>query len=565
MDKVLAIGKTLVQREENLNEESQLTPKHEANELDSSRPPHGQFEVLIDPEVQSSVEQTKRRRIRKYMRRGATAKQNDARQVLQPRLSKEYSEPEKEGPEHLEDIDIDFVDVDSKSDSGKEDKEDFLDLPRYGEVHWNMQTVPAVSTSQITSCCCFIVCWMLSIIFIGAILLSADNFEGKPLALAGTIVLCVGILSCLVCCFTVTCGVCAESCMRSPKIVNRHKDMKQADMQWTLIRINDRYKTKQLSRVNNWKPIPYPGFKLGDEAPTIAPSKKVIVEEALKGTSLRELYSRVSPCVFLISFNGSDFDEFRSQVSFCLAMAAPNDKVCVLLTSPGGGVAIYGYASSQLVRIKNANLHLTVCVDLMAASGGYMMACIGDEICAAPFSYVGSIGVVAQVTNYEDLLNKHGVETTVFTAGEYKRTVNTVGKMTEEGKAKFQSNLETIHKAFKKHVATYRGDKIKDIDAIATGEDWLASEALDLGLVDRLCTSDEWIEEHFAKYNVLEFQRVKKKSWMSGVGGPNTLSWLQKPLHEMIDDLRRRLLRLPRDDDQYQFVPQNDQDLVDLA
>lgn len=527
-----------------------------------------QLQPSTEATLNPSKAAAKPRGLKPFMLRGnRSGKSKGPLTGLSTRVSKDLSEPEREGPGNLDDIEVELVDVDVNSVEEEEEirGKDILELPRYEEVLWSMPPPPSVSGSRVTSCCCFIVCWILTIIFTGVILMEVEESYDKPIAFAGSVVLYVGVLALLVCCFTVTFGTCVGSCLGAPRANNKHKDLKQADLQWSLIRINDRYKTNQLSRVNNWRPIPYPGMKLDCETAPVAPSAQMIMEGAMKGSSLRELYSRVSPCVFLIYFNGSGFDDFRSQVSFTLAMAAPNDKVCVLLTSPGGGVAIYGYASAQLVRIKNANLHLTVCVDLMAASGGYMMACVGDEICAAPFSYVGSIGVVAQITNYEELLNKHGVETTVFTAGEYKRTVNTVGKMTEEGKAKFQENLESIHTAFKNHVATYRGDKIKDIEKLATGEDWLASEALELGLVDRLCTSDEWIEEHFKEFNVLEFQRAKRKLWPAGDSGRARFEWLKTLFHDLVDDIKYNFLRLPRSDEQYQVVPQDGHNAIDLA
>ncbi len=108
----------------------------------------------------------------------------------------------------------------------------------------------------------------------------------------------------------------------------------------------------------------------------------------------------------------------------------------IRLESGGGVVHGYGLAASQLDRLAQQKIPLTVAVDKVAASGGYMMACIAQKIIAAPFAIVGSIGVVAQVPNFHQLLKKNHIEVEQFTAGEFKRTVTLFAENTDKGREK---------------------------------------------------------------------------------------------------------------------------------
>ena len=128
----------------------------------------------------------------------------------------------------------------------------------------------------------------------------------------------------------------------------------------------------------------------------------------------------------------------------------------VRLESGGGLVHGYGLAAAQLVRLKDAGLTLTVCVDKVAASGGYMMACVADKVVAAPFAVIGSIGVVSQLPNFHKWLKNHDVDYEMFTAGDYKRTVTVFGENDAEDRAKYQEELEQTHALFKHFVNTYR-------------------------------------------------------------------------------------------------------------
>lgn len=199
--------------------------------------------------------------------------------------------------------------------------------------------------------------------------------------------------------------------------------------------------------------------------------------------------------VFIINFIGdikaSAVESLRQEISAILTIAKATDEVVICLESPGGMVHSYGLAASQLSRIRQANIPLTICVDKVAASGGYMMACIGNKIYAAPFAILGSIGVVAQIPNAHKLLKKHDVDYEVMTAGEYKRTMTVFGENTAKGREKFQEDLEITHQLFKDFVAINR--PLLDIDEIATGETWLGTAALDKQLVDGIITSDQYL------------------------------------------------------------------------
>ncbi|MCY1432557.1 putative protease SohB [compost metagenome] len=197
-------------------------------------------------------------------------------------------------------------------------------------------------------------------------------------------------------------------------------------------------------------------------------------------------------------------------------MATAEDEVVLRLESGGGMVHGYGLAASQLARIRDAGVPLTVCVDKVAASGGYMMACIGQKILSAPFAILGSIGVVAQLPNVHRLLKKHDIDFEVLTAGEYKRTLTVFGENTEKGREKFQEDLETTHELFKGFVSRYRPQL--SIDEVATGEIWLGQAALGKQLVDELQTSDEYLAARARVADVYQLNFVRKKTMQERFG-----------------------------------------------
>jgi serine protease SohB len=190
--------------------------------------------------------------------------------------------------------------------------------------------------------------------------------------------------------------------------------------------------------------------------------------------------------------DASALSSLRHEVTALLGHATDKDEVVLRLESPGGGVSSYGLASSQLVRIRDAGIPLTICVDQVAASGGYLMACLGNKILCAPFGVVGSIGVVASMPNVNRLLKKHDIDYEVLTAGEHKRTLTIFGENTEKGREKFKEDLSAIHRLFKTFVAKYRPQL--DIDTVADGDAWFGTDALEKNLVDEIMTSDEYLQ-----------------------------------------------------------------------
>lgn len=219
--------------------------------------------------------------------------------------------------------------------------------------------------------------------------------------------------------------------------------------------------------------------------------------------------------IFVIDFKGdmqaSAVENLREEITLILATAkAGRDRVLLRLESPGGMVHGYGLAAAQLVRLRDAGFQLTICVDKVAASGGYMMACIGHEVVAAPFAVLGSIGVVAQVPNFNRLLKEHHVDFELYTAGEYKRTVTMFGENTVEGKAKFEEELQQTHVLFKHFVEKYRPQL--NVEKVATGEHWYGQDSLDLNLVDKLQTSDEYLLGLLAQHEVYLIQTRHKPS-----------------------------------------------------
>ena len=223
-----------------------------------------------------------------------------------------------------------------------------------------------------------------------------------------------------------------------------------------------------------------------------------------------EVKSRVFVLSFVGDVSASAVSHLREEVTAVLTQATSNDEVVVKLESPGGMVHSYGLASSQLDRVRQAKIPLTVCVDEVAASGGYMMACVADKILAAPFAVIGSIGVVAQMPNFSKVLKKNDVDYEILTAGKYKRTMTMLGENTDAARKKFVAELEEVHVLFKSHVSTMR-PKV-DIDKIATGETWYGSQALDLALVDGIQTSDDYLVTRSKEARLFEvvFERKKK-------------------------------------------------------
>lgn len=252
--------------------------------------------------------------------------------------------------------------------------------------------------------------------------------------------------------------------------------------------------------------------------------EKAVLGKKTKKPKLKKTPSKKKrePVLYIIDFNGdikaSQVEPLREEVSAILAVITPNDEVLIRLESPGGSVNGYGLAAAQLQRLRDREVRITACIDKVAASGGYLMACVAHHIIAAPFAIVGSIGVVAQMPNFHRWLHKNDIDVELITAGEYKRTLTVFGKNTPKGREKFQEELEQIHKSFREYVLSNRSEL--DLDQVATGEHWLATDALALHLVDQLQTSDEFIINKIQSHRVYHVKVHHKPTWLEKVLKP---------------------------------------------
>ena len=227
------------------------------------------------------------------------------------------------------------------------------------------------------------------------------------------------------------------------------------------------------------------------------------------------------PTLYVLDFKGSmdahEVTSLREEITAVLAVVKPEDEVLLRLESPGGVVHGYGLAASQLQRLRDSKVRLTVAVDKVAASGGYMMACVADKIVAAPFSIIGSIGVVAQVPNFHRLLKRNDIDVELHTAGQYKRTLTLFGENTEQGREKFREDLNETHLLFKQFVHDMR--PTLDIDAVATGEHWYGTQALEKGLIDAVSTSDDLLINLMKDREVINVHYTRRKKMMDRFTG----------------------------------------------
>ncbi len=242
--------------------------------------------------------------------------------------------------------------------------------------------------------------------------------------------------------------------------------------------------------------------------------------------------------VFVVDFHGdikaTAVASLREELSAILSLARPEDEVLVRLENAGGLVHEHGLAASQLKRVRDRKIPLTVAVDKVAASGGYLMACVGNRILAAPFAVLGSIGVLAQLPNFHRLLDKHGIGFEQVKAGEFKRTLTLFGENTDKERAKMQQSLEELHAQFKDFVAANR--PAVDIARVATGEYWHAAPALELGLVDELTTSDDYLLEASTRADLYHVSYSAKRSLPERVIGS-----LQTTLAELLGGVWHRV------------------------
>lgn len=236
---------------------------------------------------------------------------------------------------------------------------------------------------------------------------------------------------------------------------------------------------------------------------------KIAKQHAKQGLKNKNEKATLYVLDFKGSMNASEVTSLREEISAVLAVASADDEVLLRLESAGGVVHGYGLASSQLQRLRQKNIRLTVAVDKVAASGGYMMACVADHIAAAPFSIIGSIGVVAQIPNFNRWLKRNDIDVELHTAGEYKRTLTLFGENNEQGREKFCEDLQETHQLFKQFVQKMR--PALDIDGVATGKHWFGSQAFEKGLIDSLTTSDDLIISAMDRFNVLSVCYVRRK------------------------------------------------------
>ncbi|MBX2986640.1 MAG: protease SohB [Bdellovibrionaceae bacterium] len=272
-----------------------------------------------------------------------------------------------------------------------------------------------------------------------------------------------------------------------------------------------------------------------------AKEKKAEGKELKEKMKAEKTRSGGKPRTYVLDFKGdikaSATDHLREEISAILDAREAGDDVVLRLESPGGMVHGYGLAAAQLMRLKKAGVPLTICVDKVAASGGYMMACTAERICAAHFAIVGSIGVVAQVPNLHRLLRKHDVDYKEYTAGEYKRTVSFLGEITTKGEEKFREQLEETHVLFKSFIQENRPRV--DLAKVATGEHWYGVQARDLALIDEVMTSDELLHRLAPDRRLIHVKFHKKQPMsekLSGILGQA----LRRGLLSSVEELESR-------------------------
>lgn len=217
--------------------------------------------------------------------------------------------------------------------------------------------------------------------------------------------------------------------------------------------------------------------------------------------------------LYVLDFKGDVYANevagLREEISAILSVAKKNDEVLLRLESSGGVIHGYGLAASQLNRLRQKGIKLIVSVDKIAASGGYMMACVADYIISAPFAIIGSIGVVSQIPNFNKLLKKCHVDIELHTAGDYKRTLTMFGNNTDSTRQKFCEELNTTHELFKKFIKEMRPSL--DIESVSNGEHWFGTMALEKNLVDEIGTSDDILIAKMEEYILLKIQYIYTK------------------------------------------------------
>lgn len=244
--------------------------------------------------------------------------------------------------------------------------------------------------------------------------------------------------------------------------------------------------------------------------------EKLRIKQKKSSTSADAEKSRVFVIDFIGDIRASEVSSLEQSISAIIQVAKKTDEVVVRLESAGGMVHSYGLAASQLARIKSKRIPLTICVDKVAASGGYMMACIGDKIISSPFAVIGSIGVMAQLPNFHRLLKKYDIDYELITAGEYKRTLTIFGENTEKGREKFIQEIQDTHQLFKEFIREYRPSI--SIDDVSTGEVWFGTRAASLKLVDLIMTSEEYLLSRTSEADIFKVSYIEKHTLAEKLG-----------------------------------------------
>lgn len=264
--------------------------------------------------------------------------------------------------------------------------------------------------------------------------------------------------------------------------------------------------------------------------------KKTLKSEQKKMKKERKSRDHHKPRLFVLEFEGdvraTQTEELREQITSLLSVSDPStDQVLVTIESPGGMVHGYGLGAAQLLRIRDKGIRLVAAVDKVAASGGYLMASVANEIIAAPFAVVGSIGVIAQVPNLNRLLKKHDIDYEEVTSGKYKRSVSFLGEITPDGRRHFEKKIEGTHDLFKQFVKDLRPQL--NLEEVANGDHWYGKEAVALGLVDRLQTSDDFISQFIESHQVIKLTSPEKKNLVQKVSQAAEQS-LERVLYKLL-------------------------------
>lgn len=247
---------------------------------------------------------------------------------------------------------------------------------------------------------------------------------------------------------------------------------------------------------------------------------KKLQKQRKKQEKLEKKQAVEKPKLYVLSFEGdvraSAVENLREEINALLTVLKKDDEVVLNLESPGGMVHTYGLAASQLSRINQSGAKLTVSVDKVAASGGYLMACVADKIIAAPFAIIGSIGVLAQVPNIHNLLKKYDIDYDIYTAGEHKAPISLMGKITDKGKQKLNQELEETHELFKQFITSNRAQV--PIEKVATGEVWYGQQAIDQQLVDAIETFDDYLLNMRHSHDIFQISYEQKRSLQERIG-----------------------------------------------